>query len=850
MLRIGKAVSAYFLTVFLSACGSSSSHSPDDVDICADRCGKVGSVICGNCEYGYICNSDNYCVEMTNDNLPIEEQPDTDMLSCPSMSNYNNMKAAGFPLKDADGRITFCRPGCDTPTENDPQCVRNIWESVNWEKYQDYKQGIFDPVACYPWPCEMPEMDASTVVYNECDRRFIAGGYDAEMASLYDLKLQNGKVGILMGNLRYSLTLEYDVAEDTFIAVGYSGHATGYSHGRFILYATGEDYANNDGAGLGNTFILSAEKNAKGYRYEAIYDDTQHMAAFSRPPIVGEKWVILNVDHRATNTIEVVYAKVGEWQWHDLIEGKVGEGNIVGDRACFATTTGHNYVCDLEKLPFSPATDCLQIDRPGEHPAHPRLNEENNDQLAYFSGAGTYGLTLVDLSKEEPSYTLLPLTSFEPLSNGIGPDQFRGNTILYIESFATPEGSYENDYKACFYRIDLMKNFCSPEMESLSGRYDQAFNSFDGHYHLWKDSYGPIATLRDMDCYCAKKGYCPLADDPSSDDEPVDLDDANVLNDADTVQGICGNGIVEGGEQCDTRARNGEPGHFCTSACVNLGEQQFGRIADKGRSSLFYTGSTINFQRTLIDRITDLEWQLDISGTYSWQDAYEHCEKLLYAQHDDWSLPTPHELLSLVNHDTYGPAAYGIFPDTPAANFWTSLREIDYPSYAWYVEFDTGDVSVGAMTYTNHVRCVRRLAPPVVLSERFVQEVRPDGRIVMRDERTRLDWTGEPPQERMYFQNAKDYCAALIYGGYSDWALPGLNDLISLADYSRYDPASGFPGLPAGDYIWSDFPFPEADWFRGVLFLRLGVGSFLIHGMPDATVLCVRPQVDNFVLSP
>jgi len=67
-----------------------------------------------------------------------------------------------------------------------------------------------------------------------------------------------------------------------------------------------------------------------------------------------------------------------------------------------------------------------------------------------------------------------------------------------------------------------------------------------------------------------------------------------------------------------------------------------------------------------------------------------------------------------------------------------------------------------------------------------------------------------------------------------------LNDLISLADYSRYGPASGFPGLLTGDYLWSDFPFPEASWFRGVLFLRIGVGSFLINGMPDATVLCIR----------
>ena len=51
--------------------------------------------------------------------------------------NENTIKTS-FPFKDANGKPTFCRPGCDTPTENDPQCVRNIWEWDNLELYQHY----------------------------------------------------------------------------------------------------------------------------------------------------------------------------------------------------------------------------------------------------------------------------------------------------------------------------------------------------------------------------------------------------------------------------------------------------------------------------------------------------------------------------------------------------------------------------------------------------------------------------------------------------------------------------------------------------------------------------------------
>jgi hypothetical protein len=44
---------------------------------------------------------------------------------CPSLLN------AGFPYKDGDGKLTFCRK-CDLPAPaNDPQCVRNLWEMNN-----------------------------------------------------------------------------------------------------------------------------------------------------------------------------------------------------------------------------------------------------------------------------------------------------------------------------------------------------------------------------------------------------------------------------------------------------------------------------------------------------------------------------------------------------------------------------------------------------------------------------------------------------------------------------------------------------------------------------------------------
>ncbi|MCK5809077.1 hypothetical protein KAH37_08850, partial [bacterium] len=56
---------------------------------------------------------------------------DSDIV-CLDLRISENVIKTPFPFKDKDGKPTFCRPGCDTPTETDPQCVRNIWEWDNW----------------------------------------------------------------------------------------------------------------------------------------------------------------------------------------------------------------------------------------------------------------------------------------------------------------------------------------------------------------------------------------------------------------------------------------------------------------------------------------------------------------------------------------------------------------------------------------------------------------------------------------------------------------------------------------------------------------------------------------------
>jgi hypothetical protein len=71
------------------------------------------------------------------------------------------------------------------------------------------------------------------------------------------------------------------------------------------------------------------------------------------------------------------------------------------------------------------------------------------------------------------------------------------------------------------------------------------------------------------------------------------------------------------------------------------------------------------------------------------------------------------------------------------------------------------------------------------------------GNGIVRDNVTGLEWqqatapgfgSGDYP-DRYSWQQALDYCAGLTLGGHSDWRLPTIQELASLVDISRINPA-------------------------------------------------------------
>ena len=77
--------------------------------------------------------------------------------------------------------------------------------------------------------------------------------------------------------------------------------------------------------------------------------------------------------------------------------------------------------------------------------------------------------------------------------------------------------------------------------------------------------------------------------------------------------------------------------------------------------------------------------------------------------------------------------------------------------------------------------------------------------ILTRDNATGLEWQVTPFPENMTLDQAIAACAALTLGGHGDFRVPSIDELESIRDRSRFNPAidtDAFPGCPWA-WFWS-----------------------------------------------
>ncbi|MCH7867310.1 MAG: DUF1566 domain-containing protein, partial [Myxococcales bacterium] len=273
------------------------------------------------------------------------------------------------------------------------------------------------------------------------------------------------------------------------------------------------------------------------------------------------------------------------------------------------------------------------------------------------------------------------------------------------------------------------------------------------------------------------------------------------------------------------------PGFGDVKGCAGTGQD--------GEYSINPMSFTDNGDGTVTDNLTTLMWQQDgASSSLNWYEASgtmdatdnptstDVCGSLALGGHNDWRLPTPIELMGIVDYGTDGPAIdTTYFPNTASfstAQYWTSTTLNISPSNAWVVFSDEGDVRwarKGADFSSQHVRCVRGVS--------FVARYTDKGNGTVTDRVTGLIWQQEDDNTGKTWQQALDYCNGLALAGHSNWRLPNAKELESITDYTKNTPAidSNYFLNTAEDHAsyWSSTTYkftPSSAW---VVYFRWGL---------------------------
>ena len=115
-------------------------------------------------------------------------------------------------------------------------------------------------------------------------------------------------------------------------------------------------------------------------------------------------------------------------------------------------------------------------------------------------------------------------------------------------------------------------------------------------------------------------------------------------------------------------------------------------------------------------------------------------------------------------------------------------------------------------------------------------------REVVRDTKLGLMWQDNAAAKstKKKWKSAKKYCQNLSFGGYSDWKLPNHDELLTIVDYDRYDPAimPSFKNV-ASIYYWSSSQYVCATKGAWVVDFKYGYVGYSTKSNENY-VKCVR----------
>ena len=165
-----------------------------------------------------------------------------------------------------------------------------------------------------------------------------------------------------------------------------------------------------------------------------------------------------------------------------------------------------------------------------------------------------------------------------------------------------------------------------------------------------------------------------------------------------------------------------------------------------------------------------------------------YCAALDLGGYTDWRIPSADELAGIIDYGRSNPSIDPTFQNTSASYYWSATDHVSDSSHtdAWHVGFSDGKVQYFCLYGKSrnwHVRCVRGENNT---SGNFVTNVD-----VILDNTTGLRWqdNADAGEKKLSWKAAIEYCESLSLCGKDDWRLPNINELKSLVERTRSDPA-------------------------------------------------------------
>ena len=501
--------------IFLVSCSSSKPENDTNVIPDTDTDSQDSEVVDEESDSQDSDSQDSDFIEDSDEKPDVDADQDIDSSECqPPLSE------ATFPYYDKDGKITFCRPGCDTPTEDDPICIGNLWDEQNEKLCHEYPE-----YSCCGFPCvmeslkpmtkeEVDEKYTTNIAMHKCDLKINLWSQDGSHGVIKSWNMSEGKIG-LYGSSSYQLSIKewpvktkyvtYDIATQKYcLVIPARAQEQAYFKGkRLALIADTRTLDKNNE----NIFLAYIGDDAK---VEIVYD--KKVKSISYEPVLNEKWAFVNLFD--ANGKRMLYAKVGEWKWTSLGDGLGWFPSLVGNTLSFVDDNVNGWICDLSKKPQK-LEDCLKFNQEGEQTEYLYFDKENENRFVYYD---TFKKKIILVERNGDKFEKRDIiTEFTeesaPKAYSVPPRMLRGNLLLY-EEITTDGSSYGG--RLCYYRIDKNKKYCMKKMEKDESYSDgttifpYGYAEFEGKWLLYQKRNSTPLILRDMECYCKEENVCPF----------------------------------------------------------------------------------------------------------------------------------------------------------------------------------------------------------------------------------------------------------------------------------------------------------------------------------------------------